>query len=157
MLLSTSQASVGKDLAVASKQSNVRGVQLNKFTNARGISTSFVHTGCLGVPSGHCMISCVAQLKRPTEAAKIRKKARRREKRKRCVGRSNYLNPSPPPPPNGTISTSVCLACALRYYAGGSAYDIISSYNISHTELLESVWYVVDAINQTALFDISYP
>ena len=91
------------------------------------------------------------------EAAKIRKKARRREKQKRGVGRSNYLNPSPPPPPNGTFSTSVCLACALRYYAGGSAYDIISSYNISHTELFQSVWYVVDAINQTASFDISYP
>ena len=31
------------------------------------------------------------------EAAKIRKEARRREKRKRGVGRSNYLNLTPPP------------------------------------------------------------
>jgi hypothetical protein len=31
------------------------------------------------------------------EAAKIRKKARRREKRMRGVGRSNYLNLTPPP------------------------------------------------------------
>jgi hypothetical protein len=91
------------------------------------------------------------------EAAKIRKEARRREKRKRGVGRSNYLNRTPPPPPNGTISTSVRLACALRYYAGGSVYDIMSSYSISHTELFESVWYTVDAIKRTASFDIKYP
>jgi hypothetical protein len=91
------------------------------------------------------------------EAAKIRKDARKRKKRKRGVGRSNYLNPTPPPPPNGMISTSVRLACALRYYAGGSVYDIMSSYSISHTELFESVWYVVDAINKTTSFDIKYP
>jgi hypothetical protein len=91
------------------------------------------------------------------EAAKIRKDARKRKKRKRGVGRSNYLNPTPPPPPNGTISTSVRLACALRNYAGGSVYDIMSSYGISHTELFESVWYVVDAINKTTSFDIKYP
>jgi hypothetical protein len=89
------------------------------------------------------------------EAAKIRKEARRKEKRKRGVGISNRLNPTPPPPPNGTISTSVRLACALRYYAGGSVYDIMSSYGISHTEVFESVWYVVDAVN--ASFNINYP
>eukprot|EP00970_Alexandrium_tamarense_P016947 scaffold7881_cov103-Alexandrium_tamarense.AAC.1 len=89
------------------------------------------------------------------KAAKIRKEARRKEKRKRGVGRSNNLNPTPPLPPNGTISTSVRLACALRYYAGGSVYDIISSYSISHTELFQSVWYVVDAVN--ASFNIKYP
>eukprot|EP00970_Alexandrium_tamarense_P018495 scaffold13344_cov215-Alexandrium_tamarense.AAC.1 len=72
------------------------------------------------------------------KAAKIRKETRRREKRKRVVGISNLLNPTPPPPPNGTISTSVRLACALRYYAACSA-----------------VWYVVDAVN--ASFNIKYP
>ena len=34
-------------------------------------------------------------------------------------------------------------------------YDIMSSYGISHTELFESVWYVVDAVN--ASFNIKYP
>eukprot|EP01082_Thalassiosira_pseudonana_P011308 g10846.t1 g10846 contig4:2692646-2692951(+) len=33
----------------------------------------------------------------------------------------------------------------------------MSSYGISHTELFESVWYVVDAINKTTSFDIKYP
>eukprot|EP00970_Alexandrium_tamarense_P010348 scaffold2093_cov141-Alexandrium_tamarense.AAC.1 len=84
MLLTTSHASIVKDLVVASKQNNLRGLQLNKFTNVWGISTS-----------------------------------------------------------------------ALRYYAGGSAYDIMSSYGISHSELFESVWYVVDAVN--ASFNIEYP
>jgi hypothetical protein len=35
-------------------------------------------------------------------------------------------------------------------------YDIMSSYNISHTELFESVWYVVDAVNNTASFNMKY-
>jgi hypothetical protein len=49
------------------------------------------------------------------------------------------------------------LACALRYFAGGSPYDIMTNYGISHSEMLDSVWYVVDAVNRTNGFDIVYP
>jgi hypothetical protein len=42
-------------------------------------------------------------------------------------------------PPNGKIHTSVRLACALRYSAGGSPYDIMSTYGISNTEQFDSV------------------
>jgi hypothetical protein len=47
--------------------------------------------------------------------------------------------------------------CALWYFAGGLPYDIMTNYGISHSEALDSVWYVVDAVNRTKGFDISYP
>ena len=63
----------------------------------------------------------------------------------------------PPPIPNGKIERSVRLACALRYFAGGSPYDIMGKYFISYSEVLESVWYVVQAVNELQIFDIKYP
>lgn len=64
---------------------------------------------------------------------------------------------SDPPVPNGRITTSVRLACAIRYFAGGSPYDILSKYGISHTEMLESVWQVTEAVNTLPEFAIRYP
>lgn len=64
---------------------------------------------------------------------------------------------NPPPVPNGRISTKVRLAAALRYFAGGSPYDIQCKYGLSHSETLESVWYVVDAVNAYKEFHIKYP
>ncbi|KAL3774298.1 hypothetical protein ACHAW5_010202 [Stephanodiscus triporus] len=77
----------------------------------------------------------------------------RRYKKKGLKTDSN----TPPPIPNGRISTSVRLACALRYFAGGSPYDIMSVYGVSHTIILDSVWCVVEATNQVADFYIEYP
>ena len=62
-----------------------------------------------------------------------------------------------PPIPNGPISTSVRLACALRYFAGGSPYDIAVKYGIGYSSMLDCVWHVVDAINKHKDFFISYP
>ena len=59
--------------------------------------------------------------------------------------------------PNGAITTSVRLACAMRYFAGGCPYDIMTTYNIGHTDTLMSVWFVVDAINSHPEFSVSYP
>ena len=53
----------------------------------------------------------------------------------------------PPPIQNGQISTSVCLACALQYFAGGSPYDLVEVYGILHTDVMDSVWHVVEAVN----------
>jgi hypothetical protein len=39
----------------------------------------------------------------------------------------NYL-------PNGQISIHVRLACAVCWFAGGSVYDIMTTYEIGHTE-----------------------
>ena len=62
-----------------------------------------------------------------------------------------------PPTPNGPISTSVRLACALRYFAGGSPYDISVKYGIAYTSMMSCVWIVVDAVNAHKEFFISYP
>ena len=35
---------------------------------------------------------------------------------------------------NGIIMPDVCLACALRWFAGSSAYNIMTTFGISHTE-----------------------
>jgi hypothetical protein len=66
----------------------------------------------------------------------------------------NYMLP---PVLNGPISPSVCLGAALRYFAGGSPYDIMCVFAIGYSEVLTSVWSVVDAINKCSEFDISYP
>jgi hypothetical protein len=34
--------------------------------------------------------------------------------------------------PNGPISPSVCTACALCYFAGGSPYDIMNTFHLVH-------------------------
>jgi len=62
-----------------------------------------------------------------------------------------------PPVPNGPISTKVRLACALRYFAGGSPYDIMIKYGISHSEVFTSIWCVVEAVNRLKEFFIMYP
>jgi hypothetical protein len=62
-----------------------------------------------------------------------------------------------PPVPNGPISTSVRLAVAIRYFAGGSPYVLCSVYGNSHSSVQESVWIVVDAINSHKDMDIVYP
>ena len=73
------------------------------------------------------------------------------------IGPKKGLNYKPPPVPNGPICTEVRLACAIRYFAGGSPYDLMGKFGISHTEVLESVWYVVEAINVLPEFFVSYP
>lgn len=65
---------------------------------------------------------------------------------------------TPPPIPNGSrIETSVRLGCALRYFAGGCPYDIMVKYGISHTEVIDSAWFVTEAINTYKAFYIQYP
>ena len=59
--------------------------------------------------------------------------------------------------PNCKISTDTRLAFALRYFSGGSPYDIMCSFDISYSEVLASVWIVVDSINACPQFRIYYP
>jgi len=66
-------------------------------------------------------------------------------------------NWSAPPIPNGLISTSVRLGIALRYFAGGSPYDIMVKFGVSHTSIFESVWIVVQAVNESTAMRIEYP
>ncbi len=76
----------------------------------------------------------------------------RREKR--VTSRNG--NPHPDPP-NGRIPSSVRLAVALRYFAGGSIYDLAPLYGVCETEVKYSIWYVVEAIGRHPEFAINYP
>ena len=40
--------------------------------------------------------------------------------------------------PNGPIAPDVRLACAICWFAGGSAYDIMTTYGIGHTGTISS-------------------
>ena len=59
--------------------------------------------------------------------------------------------------PNGLISTTIHLAAALRFFAGGSPYDLAIVHGISHSSVYESVWSVVDAINQSDALSFRFP
>ena len=58
---------------------------------------------------------------------------------------------------NGLISTSVRLSAAIRYFAGGRTDDIALVHGISHTEVYNSVWRVVDAVNGCEELSIKNP
>jgi DDE superfamily endonuclease len=73
------------------------------------------------------------------------------------TSRQSFSQYKPPPTHNGKVSTKVRLACALRYFAGGSPYDLMGKYGVSHTVVLNSVSFVVEAINQLKEFHINYP
>jgi hypothetical protein len=49
------------------------------------------------------------------------------------------------------------LGAAIHYFAGGSPNDIMCIFGILYSEVLSSMWIVVDAINQCKQFEISYP
>lgn len=66
-------------------------------------------------------------------------------------------NWSAPPIPNGIISSSVRLGIAIRYFAGGSSYDIMVKFGVSHTSVFESVWIIVEAVNELSAMKIEYP
>ncbi len=58
---------------------------------------------------------------------------------------------------NGIIPSTIRLSVALRYFAGGSPYDIAIAHDISHTEVFESVWKVVDGVNKCQELQIKFP
>jgi hypothetical protein len=60
----------------------------------------------------------------------------------------NYVDPQVP---NGPISGSACLPCALRYFAGGSSYDILVNYGLCYHDVLASVWIVIHTVNTFSL------
>jgi hypothetical protein len=59
--------------------------------------------------------------------------------------------------PNGKIASTVRLAIALRYFAGGSLYDIAPLFGIGRTDAFRSVWMVVEATHRTNVFNLVFP
>lgn len=58
---------------------------------------------------------------------------------------------------NGPITNETRLAMALRWFAGGSKYDIACNHGVGVGQVYDSVWMVVDAIHETSSLDISFP
>jgi hypothetical protein len=69
------------------------------------------------------------------------------ETKKRKIGK-NEKSPQKNGTKNGLIPTPTKVSVALRYFAGGSAYDISIVHGISHSDVFNCVWKVVDAINK---------
>ncbi|KAG7363561.1 DDE superfamily endonuclease [Nitzschia inconspicua] len=80
-----------------------------------------------------------------------------KEKQTKVPDEGGKLHNRAPPIPNGPICSSVRLACAIRYFAGGSPYDISVMYGLSYSTTMSCVWAVVDAINHHKEFFIEYP
>lgn len=59
--------------------------------------------------------------------------------------------------PNGYISPELRVSAALRYMAGGSVYDIITTHGFSHSTFFASLWATVSAINKHPDFVIQFP
>ena len=91
--------------------------------------------------------------------------ALRNKSQKQRVKRMAFLKRGPgrkvtnphPLPQNGLIHTSVRLAVALRYFAGGAFYDLAPLYGVGMTDVKLSVWYVVWAVNALKSLEIEYP
>jgi hypothetical protein len=70
------------------------------------------------------------------------------QKRKRKRGRT----------PNGDVTNATRLAMALRYFSGGDPQDIGHTHGVNNNAVvMQSVWYVVDAVNTTKQLDIRFP
>jgi hypothetical protein len=49
------------------------------------------------------------------------------------------------------------LAIALRYFAGGSLYDLAPLFGVGRSDALRSVWLVVEAVHRTVAFNLVFP
>jgi DDE superfamily endonuclease len=58
---------------------------------------------------------------------------------------------------NGLITTPTRISVAIRYFAGGSPYDISVVHGISHTDVFRCVWSVVDAVNACPDLSFQFP
>jgi DDE superfamily endonuclease len=75
---------------------------------------------------------------------------------KRKIGK-NKSKPQRNGAKNGIIPSPTKVSVALRYFAGGSAYDIATTHGISHTDVFRSVWKVVDAVNKCSELSFNFP
>ena len=59
--------------------------------------------------------------------------------------------------PNGRVTLTIRFGCAIRFFAGGDAYDVACMFGVSHSVVFESVDYVIDAINECDALKIEFP
>ena len=58
---------------------------------------------------------------------------------------------------NGPITHASRLSMSLRYFAGGDPLDISCIHGVKDSEVLDSVWDIVDAIHKLSQLDIVFP
>ena len=58
---------------------------------------------------------------------------------------------------NGVITSSQQLSMGLRFFPGGSVYDISGNHGVCVQEVYKSVHVVINAINSCESFDIVFP
>lgn len=59
---------------------------------------------------------------------------------------------------NGPVTPEAMLSCAIRYFAGGSVWDVMISHGLSRTKVYKCIWIVVDLINTLSNFTtLIYP
>ena len=59
--------------------------------------------------------------------------------------------------PNGRVHPSVILACGLRLFAGGSKYDLATTFGISVTYVEYSMNWVIDAVVNCNNLKVVFP
>jgi hypothetical protein len=58
---------------------------------------------------------------------------------------------------NGLTPTTTRLAIALRYFAGGSFYDLAPLFGVGLSDTICSIWLVVEAVHKTEEFNLVFP
>ena len=58
---------------------------------------------------------------------------------------------------SGSIAPAIRLSMTLRWLAGGSFHDIYRSHHVSKDALYESLWLVIDAINNHPDYALNFP
>lgn len=58
---------------------------------------------------------------------------------------------------NGPITASMRVGVAIRYFAGGSSYDLMGTNGIGHSTVYDCVWQVVDAVHECSELNIVFP
>ncbi len=48
------------------------------------------------------------------------------------------------------------LGIAIQYFASGSLYDIVVKFGVSHTSVFESVWMIVEAMNELQVIKLNF-
>ncbi len=72
-----------------------------------------------------------------------------------CFG-THKINIMPSPPiPHGTVPAMVRLACVIRYFSDDLACDIMSTYNLSHTDVMNIAWFVEDVLMDWKKYKLS--
>ena len=81
----------------------------------------------------------------------------RANKKRHISDKRNRVNMKLPPVVNGPITTSMRLGIALRFFKGCPSYDVHDIFGVSHASVIESIWIVVQAVNEYTPFNLEYP